>query len=513
MNGVVFMDINITKQDIAFCETVFDSVLEQSIDTEIMLPDYCGEVSRILKCLTLAQINNKKLSGNEVSIDGNCSLTVIYADNENRICSYIYDQPFKKNITVGECDSACDISVTACPDFSNCRAITPRKIDYRGTVKLSLKICKNIAKSIITDADCSYLQLKRENCPATNPLGFSQKTVVFEEDLELDRNDTLIKSVFRKCVYCVIEECKILGSKAVVKGDLIVKILYTDENDKFMTYDGKIPFNQLVDINADGDDCRCDAKIDIVSYEIKPRINISGEARSFSLDCKLLINVTASCENDISVITDIYAIDTPLDFTLSEINLKKLLSGVKEKYICTKSLDFSEKTFGTIIDMWSSAKVLNSKKIEKELSLDGTVTVCFLLKDANGEPQFFERDIDFTYTHPLSVDFDNITAECNAFAESISYTITSDAKIDVRVELAIECSLFGISRLNVLTDLEFADNKEPFKKKAPIIVYYCDAGESAWDISKKYRQNYTQFLNINAIDSDIIETPKMLLIV
>lgn len=507
------MELNTVRQDIAFNKTVFNCETEQSVESEIMLPDYYGDIKRILKCISSPQIHNRKISGETLFIDGNCALTLVFVDADNRICGYSYDLPFKKSININPVGENADIFVRAEAGYCNCRAVTPRKAEYRGTVKLSVKISQTDYESIVTDVDLDGIQLKRENCPATNPLAHSEKVVVFEEDLELDRNDTLIKSVFRKSVYGVIEECKMLGSKAAVKGDLIVKILYTDENDKFITYDGKIPFNQIVDINADGDDCRCDALVNINSYEIKPRTNISGEARSFSLESKMVISVTASCDNDISAVTDIYSLQKPVKFSLSDITLKKLINGVKEKYICTKAMEFSENTFGTVIDLSSYAKVINHKIADGELKIEGTVTVCFLLTDTDGEPQYFERDIDFDYIHPLTDGISDLTAECNVFAESLSYTITSDSKIEVRVELSVECTVFSVSKRNVLTDIEICEDCEVPKKNAPITVYYCDAGESAWDIAKKYNCDYAQLLKTNDVECEIIPTAKMLLIV
>ena len=50
------MEITMEKQRITLESKASEEVLEQAVDNEIMLPEFCGNMARILKCRAKAKI-------------------------------------------------------------------------------------------------------------------------------------------------------------------------------------------------------------------------------------------------------------------------------------------------------------------------------------------------------------------------------------------------------------------------------------------------------------------------
>ena len=44
-------------------EVVFTDSAEVAVDTDFIMPDYCPEISKILKCRSVARISSKSVSG------------------------------------------------------------------------------------------------------------------------------------------------------------------------------------------------------------------------------------------------------------------------------------------------------------------------------------------------------------------------------------------------------------------------------------------------------------------
>ena len=80
--------MNITKSPISVSEIVYRQNIEHSIDTDFTLPDYCPDISRVLKCRIKPRIISKAFNSSQITIDGNVSFNLIYADEENKICNY-----------------------------------------------------------------------------------------------------------------------------------------------------------------------------------------------------------------------------------------------------------------------------------------------------------------------------------------------------------------------------------------------------------------------------------------
>lgn len=501
------MEINVTKQRVATNEIIFEQSVEQAVDTDFMLPDYCADIVRVLKCRMCPRILSKSVSGDSLIVDGIAAITLIYCDENKKICSFEHEMPFQKNISLrGETEN-CNVSVIAATEYLNCRPITPRKVDLHGVVTLKVKCtgCRNT--EIITDIDAKGMQLKSGFCPATNPISTTEKIVVIEEELELSNGKGAIMSVLRCDASTVIDECKLIGSKAVVSGDLIINALYCTEDGNAEVFDSKIPFNQIMDVEIDGEDCKCSAKIDIMSVFLKPRTNLSGETKSFSFESKMCISVKVSCDNDLPVIYDAFNTEAPIKTELTPVAFKKLESTFSERYLCKKTLEFSENSFGSVIDMWCEDKINGVKISEGNLISYGTVVICLLLRDAEGEPQYYERAVDFEYKHGIENNALGLTAEVVAETASKAYTIQGDNKLEVRIELLISVLFFKTTNKNVVTMVEADDEGELPQKKAPFVVYFADSGETVWDIAKRYNSSCEDIVSANKLEGDTIKNP------
>ena len=122
------------KSDIYVNENYFCDSLEQAIDVDFTLPDFCPDISKIFKCHAVPRILSKSINGNGMTIDGNVIITILYCDKDNNFCSYEYVYPFSKVMECASDISGCNVTAKIKCDYINCRAVTGRKIDIHGAV-------------------------------------------------------------------------------------------------------------------------------------------------------------------------------------------------------------------------------------------------------------------------------------------------------------------------------------------------------------------------------------------
>ena len=180
--------------------------------------------------------------------------------------------------------------------------------------------------------------------------------------------------------------------------------------------------------------------------------------------------------------------------------------------MCKKTLEFSENSFGSVVDLWCENKLGKVKIIGGKLHLNGTVTVCIISIDTSGQPQYFERGIDFEYDHSLDLDKNNLLADVDVSSVSTAFTIIGDDKLEARLELTINGGIYSVTTKNVLINANILPNEKPTPKKAPSVVYFATSGEDVWDISKRYNSSCSDILEINELDGDIIKQDTMLIV-
>ena len=185
------------KSDVFVNENIFCDSLEQAVDADFTLPDFCPDISKIFKCNAIPRIVSKSLNGASVTLDGNVTVTILYCDKESRFCSYEYIYPFSKTVELSRDASGGNVAAKVKCDYINCRAVTGRKIDIHGAVGINLRVFKRKCDEIISDIDDELIEVKRITSPATVPMGYAEKYLLIEEDIPLSSAQMSIESILK----------------------------------------------------------------------------------------------------------------------------------------------------------------------------------------------------------------------------------------------------------------------------------------------------------------------------
>ena len=83
----------------------------------------------------------------------------------------------------------------------------------------------------------------------------------------------------------------------------------------------------------------------------------------------------------------------------------------------------------------------------------------------------------------------------------------------MRSEILIQGCVYCMVHKNGICEIAVDETKEkPRDKSCALTIYYADQGESIWDIAKKYNTSIQSVIEENALESDILQQRKMLLI-
>lgn len=505
------MEERIIKTSVFFNDTLFNETAEQPIDVDLTLPDYCPDISKIFKCRAFAGVSAKSLNGRNITVDGSVCITVLYSDDEGRLCSYEYQYPFSKNLEMKEECTGGSLSVRARCEYVNCRAVTGRKVDIHGAVGITVRVFKRKSTDIISDADISGIEQKCESAPATVPMGCSEKYLMIEEDIPIGQGQPSVCRVLRYDACPCVKESKIISGKIVVKGDMSVKILYCTDEGTPQTVKTVIPFSQIVDMEGVGDSCECDTRADTAFLEIKPRLS-EGETKSFALTAKLLLTCSAYCGNDIAVITDAFSRKYRMSMKKESICFEKICDTVRENYNCKKSIELDGPT-AKVYDIWCDLQSVSTKFEAESMVICGTAVICLITGDEEDRASYFEKAVDFEYSYPLNRSCENLKSDPELEVLSCGYTLTGAESMEIRIDIGINASIYECRKMSLITDME-TDENAPAEQtaKCAMTIYFTGDGECVWDIAKHYNASVKEIMKINELEGECLPAGKMLLI-
>lgn len=507
------MEMNITKFGLTHYETVFNEEIEQSIDNDFVIPDYLSDIERIMKCSTKPRITSKTLNGSQLSIDGNVSVCVIYANPENKLCSFETVINFTKTVDIGEETDFCGIDVTAKSGYINCRAVTERKIGIHGAAVIRVKAMKKAVSDIVCDIDNDCVELKAKTVNAAVPVCSAEKSLIVEDTLPLQ--DSM------QPIYCIIRSdgetrqisCKTVGDKAVVKGNVIISVLYSAENGELSRFEGEIPFSQIVELESADENCRLLPSVYISHISIRPQADAEGEEKCLSVEAKLLIKISAFCDNNITAVTDAFSPLYETESTFEDVSFEELQGIFGEDFSLKKTLDLGAVKVGSVVDCWCETSGVGVSTADGIMSLDGTAIISVLGTDSDGIPIYLERAVEFKQNVNVENVPELLRSDVALTVKNVLYNIASDTKIDISIEFCAKITVFKIIKMKLLTDITVdCDNPKKCDPDAAIVIYYTAAGENLWDIAKRYNVSAKKIAEVNEITGELPNEARMLLI-
>lgn len=505
------MECNVTKQSVYVNEPILSQNLEQPIDTEFTLPDYCPDIDRIIKCVIQPRTGQKSFNGDTLTVDGIAELTLFYTDGSQIRC-YGHQVHFSRQISVGKPLSNASARICMTTEFVNCRAVSKRRVDLHASLNMNVAITAVREQEIVSDIDCPSVQTLTSSAAATTPMGTGEKYILFSDEIEIPSTNSPVKMLLRTFARAIAHDCKIIGNKVVVKGELTVSFFYIGErDDKPEHFDSTMPISQIIDIDRVNDGCTATAEIDINELEVKTHTSAVGEVSTLSLSAKMTVSASAYCNLDVPMVLDAYSTDCGMELEHADVNFKKVDSTVYDSFTCKGNVEFGSDEIGEIMDIWCQPRVSSAEISDGSARIKGIAIVNILAVDIDGYPRFYEKQLDYEYEHQCSADITELTPP-QVISLGCEYSLMPSAA-EVRAELAVHTELMSVSKLSPLTEAKLTDSEiKPKDDFARLTVYYPHSREKLWDIARKYNTGVSDILSANNINTDTVEKGCVLLI-
>ncbi len=506
------MEQKVLKTSVYLNDTVYCDSVEVPIDVDFTLPDYCPDISKIFKCHAIPRISSKGINGKTVSIDGNIYINLLYADKEGNLCSHEYMYPFNKSVEMLNESMGANLCCKCRMEYINCRAVTGRKVDIHGAAGISIKVFKRKNTEIIADLDDENIELRRGVAPATVPMGYAEKFILVEEEIQIGQGQPQIRNLLRYDANTCVKETKIINDKAVVKGQMALSLVYCAENGTPQCVKTVIPFSQIIDIEGITENCSCETKSEISFFEVKPKLSASGENKSFLLTSKILLTCEAYCGNDIAVILDAFSRKYQTEIERNKVCFEKITSNISEKYQCKKGIELEE-GISSVIDLWCNVQSYTAKFEKCSMIIYGTLAVGMIVNTENNSVIHIEKPIEFEYKYPLECKLGIPHCDPQLEILSCSYTITSPNNIEIHTEIGINAAIYEKSDVSLICNLNVDDTQLIKRKgKSAMTVYFPTKDECVWDIARIYNASVEEIMKINGLESECLLEGKMILV-
>lgn len=509
------MDFQTEKEPFCSLKELFNGSSEQPVDLDVTLPDYCPDISRILKCQVKPQITSRQIVGDRLTVEGSSLIRLLYVDEEGKgIRNCELASAFSTAFNLKQTPENPIVFTSVRVDFINCRAITKRRIDLHGAFTVFAHVFGVQREELLTDSSGSGVMMKKKYCEADQFLSAVQQPFTLNEAFELDMGKRA-ESLVRFNASGTIDECKIIADKVIVKGEIAVDFLYlTDvEAGTLDTAEFTVPFSQIVDLEGIDDDCICDVRLELLSVQAQLIPSSDDEAAQLETVVRAVVTAVAKRRASIPVITDAYSTQYEMNLQRRTMCLEKKIDQINETFLCKGSISTSSDAIAAVIDVWCEIISADVAVKEGKMEISGRTNVCLLVEDAEQVPHYFEGMIDYSTVHDYPNAGESLNVVPDVTVVSAGYRISGADSIEMRLELYLNAAVCSQIRDNIVCEMT-PDEQKPkvHDNSCALTLYYADEGESVWEIARRYDTSQEAICKENDLSGETVDKHGMLLI-
>lgn len=477
----------------------------QEETAEVIVPDSCPDVARAAYACASVIVRGKECRTGSILISGGIRASALCvpedASGARTLEAYM---PFTMRIEHPSVTERTQVFLNAFVRQVDARLVNSRKILFRVDLVCAADGYEPKEETLYTLQNApAGLELKKQTYPVTLPAETAEKSFSISEELELPQGKVFAASVCAYQTWPEITDSKVVGNKAVFKGNLCFRLLYLSGDGSVNTWEQQIPFSQYSELTRDYEEAPLCVSILVTAAELELRADSDG--RQMTLRVGLTAQCLVSCTEEMELIEDAYAVNGTLELEWKQYDLdcrldrQTLRDDLRAGVECDAS---------SIIDCMVYPDAPYLERTDDGLRIQAPVQIKLLYLDSNGELQGASDKAEAGCQTALCEN-----AKCIASASSCgaSAQITPDGA-QVRAEIAFDLCCSAVQDLHTLCGgtLTEAAAKDP--ERPSVVLRRCRMRESVWDVAKQYGTAVQAVMDANAIQGDMAEEGQMLLI-
>lgn len=496
--------MELLKENIEFEKSIGENTTNSMVKEEYIIPDSHPDIKDVIMVDVKPVIVSKEVLDERIYVEGEISYNVIYLaqfDEKHDVFNVVYPSKFSAYVEISGAKSAMDVLVDSFIEHIECKIVNERKIAIEGVLKVRSEVFNNEQYEIVKGIS------NLENTQLLNtPLSIDKIHHKLNKDLQakghfiIGNDKPQIESLIKIEVLVHKKTVKIVDDKVLFEGFANVKILYKAKDsrdlvaleDDIMISDevpceGVSPFMNVLS----------DFKVNTVEHDIKE--DDLGESRI--IDVEALIKATAKIvsKNEIEAIEDAYSPSTKLNLIKKDRDLTVIFGGNSVESIVKENMEIGDENPVPINVLLTLGKVqiIDKKVVEDKVLIDGIIKASSLYQ--NNEDKNYIVAVEDEIPFNISIDIPGVKvgmeANVRVNIETIDGTIEAKT-IAVKALLAAEAVVKYSTHKEFIDDVTISEDDNSYKK-ASIIIYVVQNGDTLWKIAKRYNTTLEKLISIN----------------
>ena len=475
---------------------------------EYSLPDYNGDVKRVLFVKAQAFPSGKFVGEETLEFSGTVGYEVVYVDGENNVTHTEFSTDYEAAVRINTekyVDSDVKTEVCAC----NIRLVGPRKFSVKCSLDSDVRLSERRTHSVEGDAFSEY-----EPEIATNTVRIFASECASGEEKEFSEQIHMIEGAIAdevEILLCDVREESLSLERTddgvEVKANVFVDLLFKDSDNSLRRVSKEIPYTSLIACESAFDVDGAEARLEVLGR--KARVNPTDDGVDLTASFTVVPKVYLKGNTSVEIVSDAYLKERGTENEYSELGYMERLFGAeyRDKFAVNHSI--SELDLDGISDILYSDASVKSEEVENDgetVKISGEIRFSAIACQVSDDGGNVYTSLKFSEPYVY-----NANLNCQNMANMrLNHALSSsNAKIEV-VNGEVEASCDVLVRIDVNSDkrqrclgASYVTEEEYERDDSVITVYYPDATESLFEIAKKFHTSTVAIAESNRLTETV----------
>ncbi len=472
--------------------------------SEYILPDYLGDVRKILSVSASATPAGKFVSDGEMHISGVVNYNIMYSDSENKLSNIETSSDYDISIKVPNdyIDASADTRVA---NF-NIRLSGPRKLTAKSMVRTSAVLSQDdeVVCTGSAFSDGRTPELLKETVRTEKILfGTSGEREYAEEAERVAAAPDSIEIVTSSGIVRINESISVEGG-VEVRGEVVITAIVSVDGAAPFAIKKSVPFNEVVTIENATPDMQ--PSVDAVISSVSAAAAEDSDGTLISVSAILEFNASLAFNNDVEVVLDGYLKECETSATYSDYNYNELVCMGNSEEHFDSDVDRTEvgcDDVQEILCVFADVRSCESECVNGFGNIKGDISVTAVACQINENSECQYVPVKFTVPYNINVNNncrlpDGTQFECKVSVAGIDCLLDASV-ISCSCTLLTEYHAYVPRCVKTMSECSAVADSDYSNEPSVITVYYPEVSESLFDIAKRYHRSASEIAEDNKL--------------
>ena len=504
------MVVDTTRESVCVNQIVGQKNENKIIEGDMIVPDIKPDILNTIETNGNICIYKKEVQDGKVKVDGTIQVDIIYlADNEEGSIRSLHTcLDFSEVILVENCKIGMNVQEKIDIISIETKVLNGRKIGVRANISFDIKVYSNENIEIVKEINgVENLQKLQHTIEVNSLIGEGSTKTYAKETINIDEIDNLAE-ILKTRVHLQNRDIKISYNKVLVKADAYVKILYLTEDNRISSVESIIPVMGFVDIQNISEEHICDTNYELKNLIVKP----NGETEhSIYVEAEIEISCYTFESKTMTIIEDLYSPTECLKFKRKEIYTMINKTGQSDVCKLKGKIVIPELMGNKILDISIKPTIVMINIENGCITYEGESKIKILYWDET-ENRLDVKQLIMPFHYLIDIPGVEQKSSIETEMETVKqdFIIMPDGFVEISIDICFLIKAANFKKVSVIDEIV---KEEKEKSLYSMVIYFVKAGDTLWEIAKKFDSIVEDIVRVNEIENpDLIPIGKQLYI-